>query len=89
MALLNPDQIVSWFEDGRTDRFHLFALKRCNTGDTVDVSAWFKEAKLAAVLWTTTAKADKLAAPIGNIVTLSTTGLNNDAGWLSVWGASI
>ena len=88
MALLGNDQISLHFTDSRTDTMNLFAVKKCNTGDTVDVSAWFKDAKLASVLWTTTAKRDALAAPANNIVTLATTGLSNDSGWLIVWGSA-
>lgn len=86
MASIIGDQIEFVMGDGRTDMCGFFAIKRCNTADTVDVSQWFKSAKLAMVLWTTTAKRDALAAPVNNVVTLSTTGLDNDAGWLVVWG---
>jgi hypothetical protein len=89
VAALTPDQISLFFDDGRTDRFCLFSIRRANTSDTVDVSAWFKDAKLAVVLWTTTAKRDALTAPAANIVTLSSTGLANDAGWLAVWGTGV
>lgn len=65
----------------------MIAIRRCNTGDTINVSEWFKSAKLATVLWTTTAKSDKLSAPIANVITLDTAGLSDDAGWLSVWGS--
>jgi hypothetical protein len=87
MAVLAADQVDFVMGDSRTDMTGLFAVKRVNTADTLDVSQWFKSAKLAIVLWTTTAKADKLAAPAGNVVTFSTTGLSDDAGWLLVWGA--
>ena len=88
LALLPPGRVSLIFGDSQTDFFGLILLKRVNTGDTVDVSPWFSDAKLATVLWTTTAKADKLATPVGNIVTISTTGLANDGGWLSVWGTA-
>jgi len=86
-VLLASNQITKHFQDGKTDTCVVYAISKCNTGDTVDVSAQFLDAKLAVVLWTTTAKKDALATPAANIITLSTTGLANDAGWLMVWGA--
>jgi len=88
VAVLAADQITLHFADSRTDTFAVFAIRKCNTADTVDVSAWFKDAKLAVVLWTTTAKKDALANPAANVVTLGTTGLANDSGWLMVWGSA-
>jgi hypothetical protein len=89
MAALATDQISLFFEDGVTDKFALFSVRKVNTADTVDVSGWFKDAKLAVVLFTTTAKKDALANPSANVVTFGTTGLANDAGWLAVWGSNV
>lgn len=89
MALLAANQIRKVHQDGNTDAMILFSVSKCNTSDTVDVSTWFLDAKLATVLWTTTAKRDALATPASNIVTLSTASLANDAGWLMVWGSVI
>jgi len=89
MAALTSDQFSEFFSDGKADRFVVFSVKGVNTNDTVDLSAWFKDVKLAIILWTTTAKSDKLTGIASNVVTLATTGLAKDGGWLSVWGTSI
>jgi len=87
VAVLAGNQVTYVMGDSRTDLMALYAIRNVNTGDTLDVSAQFTSAKLAVVLWTTTAKSDKLTAPVNNVVTLSTANLANDAGWLMVWGA--
>jgi hypothetical protein len=88
MAALGTGQIVAVFEYGITDKFVLFGIKNVNTADTVDVSGWFSAVKLATVLWATTAKSDKLVTITNNVITLDTTGLSKDSGWLQVWGSA-
>lgn len=89
MPTLAANQIRKIMGDGQTDGVAFFTISNCNTNDQVDLTPWFLNAKLAIVLWTTTAKSDKLAVPVANQVILSTNGLAGDAGWLVVWGSVI
>jgi hypothetical protein len=74
-----------WQTDA-ADRHAVIQLTGFSTGDTADLVLWFSAVKLAILASATGQKAGTQTVA-GTLVTLSTTGLSGDSGYLLCWGA--
>lgn len=86
MAELTASQVVWQWSDGLAARTALFALRNVTSADTADVSSYFSEVKQAVVL-ATTIEGVGAASVSGTVITIPA-GLEEDAGFLLVWGCS-
>jgi N-methylhydantoinase B/oxoprolinase/acetone carboxylase alpha subunit len=86
MAALVPPQFIKVWSDGLSDKASLYALRNVVTGDTLDTAGDFTIVKQAIMIGTTV-NGSATAAVSGTVVTMPA-GLNHDAAYLLVWGAS-
>ena len=86
MATLDNTNVALLWQEGRSDKAALYALRYVTTGDAYDLSPDFKGPRVAAVVGTTVAGSEA-AVLTGTIVTIPA-GLSADAGYLLVWGVS-
>lgn len=86
MALLDSTHCAEVWADGQADKASLYALRNVTAADTIDLSVQFSVIKRALVMGTTSSGAAP-ATFAGTIVTIPS-GLNADAGYMLVWGAS-
>jgi hypothetical protein len=85
MAVLTNVQVAGVYYNGASDQVALYALRKVTTGDTYDLSADFSSPRQAFIIGTTVLGEEQCTIN-GTVVTMPS-GLNNDAGWLLVWGA--
>jgi hypothetical protein len=81
------DKFSAVYVDGATDRTALYTVRNVTTGDTLDVSGTFSAPKQAIFLGTT-AQVKGVCTISGSVVTIPTSGLSADAGFLMVWGGA-
>lgn len=86
MAELTPDHYVQVWSNGLSDKAALYALRNVTSGDTANLAADFSVVKQGTILGTTVAGTETVSVD-GTVATIPA-GLNADAAYLLVWGAS-
>jgi hypothetical protein len=88
MAVLTATNVIPVYQDGRADIVALFALRKVNTGDTIDISTIsspaFQIVKSGVVLGVSSFV--EIAATFTGTVVTMPSGLTNDSGYLLVLG---
>jgi hypothetical protein len=77
-------------KDGDSHRVAVFQINGVNSGDTVDVGAYFKKVTAAVAVQLTSAQADFTLATsiIGTVITITNPGLNSDGVYLLCCGGA-
>ena len=91
MAVISAGQVKKVYASDVPDRFCLYIVSNVSAGDTLNLgptgaSADFQTVKQASML-ATTVQGTATCTVAGTTVTMPA-GLANDAGYLSVWGAT-
>lgn len=85
MAFIDRATVV--YSNGNAERTALYAIRNVTTGDTLDAVGEFSVPKQAIFLGTTVGQKG-VCTISGTVVTVSTTGLAGDAGYLLVYGSA-
>ena len=89
MAALSNQQVTMLWQDGNCESFALFAVKNCNSGDTVDMSGNFRT--ISGSIWmeaTPTAGANVAGTNTGTTLSVPS-GLTNAGCFVLVGGITI
>lgn len=87
MATLTGDQMAMVFKDGDCGRTALIALKNVTTGDTADLSSWFKVVKRAGIVSDTGTTIANCSISANTVATIPA-GPNADGVWLLAVGVA-
>jgi hypothetical protein len=87
MALLSGNQVALIASHGPADRMAVYALRNLTTNDTVDLATDFTAVKVALFMATTTSQKG-ICTVAGTVVTIPTSSLAGDAGYLMAWGCA-
>jgi hypothetical protein len=87
MAVLNPQQVDQRWLEGNCERFALFAVKNVTSGDTADLSAYFRT--IMQTFWMGATVSGVAAGTFNGTVATAPAGLTNAGAFLLVQGVSL
>lgn len=87
MATIDATSLVKLYAAGDPLRVVLYAARDITAADTIDVSADFTIARVAAIMGLTTEAAASCAVTSPATVTIPP-GADHDIAWIMVWGSS-
>lgn len=90
MAELGPANITPVYVDGKAETIALFAIKKVNTNDTINMLPWLSFVKIAAIIGGTRVGNPAVVNvdATGTIITFNPAGIVNDAVWMICWGVA-